>query len=290
MNQARDNVTSRRGWCGCGLPAFRSCIAFVVGALVSLSAVSSASAESGGLPSNSGTPQAYCGLYAVYGAALHEGLDPDFSLLLKPKYAGCSEGSSVRELEQAAQDLGLYALTFTQMTPSILRRESRPIVLHVRNTLEQAAPNHYVLFVGFRNKKYVVIDGGDRREWHEAELLSRWASVGIIISRHAISPSATMASARTWNLGYLVAFALGAVGIASLSNVPWFAKCKFRGLTPVAVVAGAFVVAGVCYHAVYPADSMRRTMPSLLSRLPARIVSRRGFLLMRRSMPTTPAT
>ena len=145
----------------------------------------------------------YCGLYAVYGAAIREGIQLDFVSLLNTKYMACPRGSSMNELQLAAQDHGLHALPMGRMTPQMLRRLTKPVVLHVRADLSVPDYDHYVLYVSHTGNKYVCLDEDKMRSWTEAELLCRWSGAGMILSKSEIATGAVIAEGWLWSGSWL---------------------------------------------------------------------------------------
>lgn len=120
---------------------------------------------------SSARAEPYCGLYAVFAAAEYHGLRPEFLPLLDRRYLGCSRGSSMEELRQAAEDMGMTTLIVTNMWSSVLRRSKHPVILHVRAEPASLEYDHYILFIGHDGRNYVCIDGehifrlGNRSCW-----------------------------------------------------------------------------------------------------------------------------
>jgi hypothetical protein len=92
----------------------------------------------------------YCGLYSLYLFLLIHGARVEFEDLLKPEYVGSSRGSSLRELERAAQAHGIHSARLMGVSTRVLKRSPYPIMLHVHPTADEDRYAHYLLYLGTR--------------------------------------------------------------------------------------------------------------------------------------------
>lgn len=68
----------------------------------------------------------YCGLYCLHGALQAVGKGVPFESLLRPRYLSEREGSSVKELRQAATDAGAHAVALAGLSAESLLGFSTP--------------------------------------------------------------------------------------------------------------------------------------------------------------------
>lgn len=93
----------------------------------------------------------FCGLYCLYAAMKLSGQEIGFTELLKPEYVGSRKGSSLAELQLAAEDYGMYAVSVNKLTTQGLRSSPYPIILHVKSTMDKEDYGHFELFLGTEN-------------------------------------------------------------------------------------------------------------------------------------------
>ncbi len=139
----------------------------------------------------------YCGMYCLYTTIKLAGKEIDFRQLLKPKYIGSREGSSLAELKKAAEDNGLYAQPMGKLTSKVFRQFPHPIILHVKPDTMSRGYNHYELFLGTENGKAKLFDPPNPvRLVSFQELAPRWDGNGLIVSAEPIDLGAIIAPAR----------------------------------------------------------------------------------------------
>jgi rhodanese-related sulfurtransferase len=144
--------------------------------------------------------KAYCGIRCLYSAAAAEGVTLSGAQLMRPEYVGSREGSSIEELELAAREHGLHTLAFADGTISTLRAAAHPVILHVESDPGSGQYDHFVLYLGQRQDKLLVLDPagipGDPaqlRSPRDLELI--WDGAGIIVSKSPIQADLLTASA-----------------------------------------------------------------------------------------------
>lgn len=131
----------------------------------------------------------YCGIYCVYAAMNCYGRHPDFMELLKTKYVGSIQGSSIAELRTAVQDHGLQALPMMGLSRANLIMAKTPIVLHVSLPDSPGQFVHWILFLGMEDGQAKILDAPHRPELVPvADILARWDGVGLYISDQPMSP------------------------------------------------------------------------------------------------------
>lgn len=162
-------------------------------------------------PEASGT---YCGVYCVYTALQMSGRQATFADFLKPEYIGSYRGSTLAELQKAAQDHGLYAQAVGNLTSRELRSSPYPIILHVKSSADSKSFDHYVLCVGADEKEAWIYDPPRPIERVSfAELSSRWDGIGLVVSSEPIRMRRLFW--RTWRL------MLGVGALAAIAGMCW---------------------------------------------------------------------
>jgi rhodanese-related sulfurtransferase len=169
------------GYAGGGEPSSPSAVAQPVPG----AAGQQASAEERALQRQRYLP--HCGLYCLYMAMKLAGRDINYRKLVKPEYYGSLQGSSLVELQRAAEDYGLYAAPASHLTIRDLCRSHYPMILHVKASLASVAYDHYVLFLGATAQQARIIDPPARIEWIPfRDLAPRWKGNGLLISARPI--------------------------------------------------------------------------------------------------------
>lgn len=144
------------------------------------------------------SPARYCGLFCLYSiikTATSKKIS--FEELIKPEYVGSYLGSSLAELQKAAEDYGLYTIPASKMTSRMLRVCPGLVILHVKSDLTVAGYDHYQLFLGSELGRAKLFDPPNpvKRVPFE-ELATYWDGKGLIVSTQPIDPSPIFASAR----------------------------------------------------------------------------------------------
>ena len=132
--------------------------------------------------------KAFCGIRCLYAAALSQGLTFPAADLVKPRYVGSREGSSIEELELAARDHGLHTFAFVNGTIDSLRLTSCPVILHVESVPGSGRYDHFVLCLGVRGKNILVLDtaatpGEPAQAIKPRDLQLIWDGTGLIVSK-----------------------------------------------------------------------------------------------------------
>lgn len=179
--------------------------------------------------------------------------------MIKKEYIDSEDGSTLRQLKQAATDQGMYAVALRNLTCSILRQCRYPLILHVKATPASDDYDHFVLYLGQQNGQARVFDPMTRtKPVPFYELASRWDGMGLLLS--ADSPDLTMlyrpAAYRLLTLGCL--FAVWIVLIRLSQRMLWpqgTGRVEWARNLVYAAVGGAVIVmtsiaAGMTYHYV----------------------------------------
>ncbi len=131
---------------------------------------------------------AYCGVYSLYGALRAEGIACDFASLLSPELVSSPLGSTMSSLRSAAERHGAYTKALANMSVSNLEESKCPILLHVATEGHIGTYNHWVLFLGVENQQARIVDAPHQLTLMPfAEVLARWDSTGLLVSRNEIS-------------------------------------------------------------------------------------------------------
>ena len=150
------------------MPRVVSCLAFTV---FFFNSTSFASAQ-----------DRYCGVHAVFGAACIFGKKVEIEDLLSERFVTSFEGSTLKNLVDAAEFCGLNGRPLKNLTRSSLESTKTPLILHVCSDHQFVAHNHWVLFMGMQNGEAIVNDEKGRSEAIPLSLvLSRWDGIALCI-------------------------------------------------------------------------------------------------------------
>lgn len=176
---------------------------------------------------------AFCGLYCLYAAGQLTQSEFAFTSLLRPEYIGAAEGSSIAELERAAQDQGLYTAPFDRASLSDLESTSSPIVLYVKHKPSDPSPNHFVLFVAAKPDGAMIFEPPSEsalpvvREIPYYELASIWNGKGLSLATEPIEEPKLLVSARRRFL-FVVVGLLVAMSAIKFVVVKWQEGARLR--------------------------------------------------------------
>lgn len=188
----------------------------------------------------------FCGLYALYTALRIEGVDTDFTNLLKSEYVGSRDGSSLAELKRAAQDFGLSAMPVSNLSTGTLAECPYLAILHTRSPADSPNYNHFILFLGAQDRRLLIYDAPTPvREISGGELAGIWDGTAVLVS------------ASTIDLGHIQRKRLGNAGLWSIAVIASALVLKSmagrapvgRVVTRVGVLRSSLVQAGVLWLA-----------------------------------------
>jgi rhodanese-related sulfurtransferase len=156
-------------------------------------------------PSPAAGPRPHCGLYCIYSILKLAGQDVDYRDLVKPEDYGRLMGSSLAELNRAAEDYGLYAGVVTRLSTRALRDCPYQAVLHVRRNPESKEYDHYQLFLGTENGKARMLNPpGDVRLVEFSDLAPLWDGYALFVSPRPFDVDAIFTADRQRLLLYAV--------------------------------------------------------------------------------------
>lgn len=137
-------------------------------------------------PSKTLTPDAsyYCGIYSIYGAACALEQKTEFQELLSDEYVSGFRGSSITDLEKAAEKLNIRLKDFKGLGVNSLLSAKDPLILHVASSGQLIAYNHWVLFLGCENGKARILDSRNGvRLIPFGRLCARWDGIALAAYR-----------------------------------------------------------------------------------------------------------
>jgi hypothetical protein len=108
---------------------------------------------------------AYCGIYAAYGAASavlkKSGDEPsvEFFELLTGEYVSSFAGSTTRDLLRAIEKLGCSGKPYQCLSSRSLEGSNYPMILHVSGRGALGTYQHWVLFLGLDSGSAIIQDG-----------------------------------------------------------------------------------------------------------------------------------
>jgi len=162
------------------------------------------------------THHPHCGLYCLYATMKLSGREIDFVQLVKPEYIGSRKGSSMAELENAAEDNGMYAVPLGKLTSRVLHNCPYPVILHVKSDVTSKEYDHYELFLGIENHKAKLFNPPEPvRLVPFRELAPQWDGNGLIISAEPIDLGSIFAPIRKRFMMY------AAIAVAIILAVHW---------------------------------------------------------------------
>jgi rhodanese-related sulfurtransferase len=183
------------------------------------------------------------------------GQKTNFVELLKPKYIGSGKGSSLAELQKAAEDHGLYTKAVVRITSKELSRCDYPIILHMKLSVKSQDYDHYALFLGTQNGKVKILDPPNPMKLVSfAELAPQWDGTGLIVSAEPIDLGTVFAQARRRFILY------AAIAISAILVLRWTkrwlpeavlnSRAKLFGLSigQGAAFATVGLLCGMLYH------------------------------------------
>lgn len=165
------------------LPILASILSILAG-LEPLSLSIAAQGESIGPSfSDSRTPTSYCGIYCVHAIATSFDRSSTPESIIQEKYLSGRFGSTIRNLEQLASDIGLKSMSKQNLSLLDLQRANCPAILHVR-TPGSVEFSHWILYLGLENNGDIRVYDPPRHTGtlSEAELLSIWDGAAIFVS------------------------------------------------------------------------------------------------------------
>jgi len=165
----------------------------------------------------------YCGIYCLYGAMRFLGRDCDPNELIKQEYIGSTKGSSLAELQKAAESHGLYAAPVKRLSTKDLRRYQLPVILHVKSSPIARTYDHYELFLGAKEDEALLYDPPRPIESVPFRTLAPiWDGSALIVSDKPIDLGALFGPAR-------LRFAMyAALAAAAVIAVRWGRQYFFR--------------------------------------------------------------
>ncbi|QDT98561.1 rhodanese-like domain-containing protein [Gimesia aquarii] len=127
----------------------------------------------------------YCGLHCAYAAAQALNTPYQFKDSIDNRFLTGKYGSSVRDLKNLLETVGLVGNINGFLTTDHLKLSDSPVILHVRPLSQQSKYTHWILFLGFDDQGMVNIYDPPR-EYGQitlAELLSIWDGLGIVVTK-----------------------------------------------------------------------------------------------------------
>lgn len=138
----------------------------------------------------------HCGIYCVYAAARYCGTEMDFVDLVKPEYIGSAKGSSLNELKNCVEDVGLNAKAIQNIDSRFLRQITWPVILHVKKNYVLKDYSHYVLFMGTENDKAIILDSSGKKLISFSDLHPLMDGIGLVVSSENIAAGKLIWSAK----------------------------------------------------------------------------------------------
>jgi rhodanese-related sulfurtransferase len=193
----------------------------------------------------------YCGVNSLYAAMRLQGSTVSLDDLAQPKYIGSVQGSTLAQLQQAAQDHAVYAVPMGSLTTDALRVADRPIILHVMGSELRRRYDHWLLFLRPTPDGALVYDAPNAPSvisWRDLE--ARWDGIGLVVSASPINVSAlqlpAIKSLLTWlATGGALVLAVQLCRPQQARGIAGVRHGRFRpALKELAVLAGVAFIGG----------------------------------------------
>ncbi len=200
----------------------------------------------------------FCGLYSIYVFTRIKGLNRPIESIVKADYVSSPAGSTLADLQRAAEENGLYGVPMKGLDHRFLSRSHCPIILHVKSNISSKTYDHYVLFLGMDGAKYRVFDPslGLRKLSYQA-LSLHWDHYGMLISEQPIQKNVYSRSAVTWPRAGLVALGGVLFVLLLLKNVGFGRRHATGVAGQTAFVTGWATVVGLIFHTFSPVGFFR---------------------------------
>lgn len=129
----------------------------------------------------------YCGINSLYVCLSAVGIETKLEDYVSTKYVGSFQGSSAKELLDAAKDFGVEAECFSHLTYRELQRAQTPMILHMRSSWADGGFNHWVAFLGYDGDRMRIVDAPHPLEViSPAELSANWDGTAIAVSKGTV--------------------------------------------------------------------------------------------------------
>lgn len=127
-------------------------------------------------------PTSTCGIYSLYAAAKVQGADIRIDRLLLPRFISGPNGSTFRDVCDAAHEIGLNTVAFGDLSSSDLRSSPVPLILHMRSGPSAPIYDHYLLYLRCDGDKAVIVDDGKLRSVDFPKVVALWDRAAIAVS------------------------------------------------------------------------------------------------------------
>jgi len=221
--------------------------------LLSLPAITAKSAEEQTIRQKLKGP--YCGLRCLYAAMKLKGKELDFTSLLKPEYLGSKDGSTLGELEKAANDNEMYTVALGNLSTRELRSTDQLMILHVKSDDTSEKFDHYALFLGVRDGQAMILDPPNPVASIPFHQLARlWDGLALVVSDKPIDYKQIIAPAGKAVFALVVIVIVAVIGFRYVRpRIPFFSillSPEKRAVLSVAQGAGICLLAA-CVAFIY---------------------------------------
>lgn len=191
----------------------------------------------------------YCGLYCVHGALKAIGKDIPFEFLLRPRYLGSREGSTIGELQRAVTESRARGVALSGLGAESLRSARDPMILHVARDGQLRRYNHWVLFCGMEGGRARIVDAPNPvRLIKLSDVLARWNGTARIVSGNDPPDLAREGGFYLTHLVLALGFVL-ACSVAMARRVPTLASGRLvSGLAQAAAVTIMALILAIGVH------------------------------------------
>jgi rhodanese-related sulfurtransferase len=195
----------------------------------------------------------HCGIFTLYAAMRLHNRTVSIDSLMKPEFVSSAAGSTLFDLQRAADQHRFFSMAMQRMTIADLRQSPVPVILHTQSREGTGVYDHYILFVQADEAGALVLDAPNPlRHVPFTELSRVWGGVGLAVSSEPIAEGRLLAAGRVQLLIYTVIVITG-IAIAQAFAAPlgrrtqvWPALLQWSAQA--GCLVGLAVGMGVAYH------------------------------------------
>lgn len=205
-------------------------------------------------------PRYVCGMLCLYAFAQYHDKEIPLSALLDTSFLR-KNGSSLAQLKEAAEAVGLYALPIKNISYAFLQNTPYEVVLHVKLNQSAKDYNHFVLFRGMQGNNLHVVDLPKKPFLLPfSDFLARSDGYGLILSTTPLSSS--QVSSSIWRAEKVRVAIILLLLVASAATWRFVSFSKKR-LTAASCMQQMFIILAVAitaalfYHTLFSAGILR---------------------------------
>lgn len=186
----------------------------------------------------------YCGVRSLYVALRLLKADVRYDELLTTEFISKPGGSSLSDLQTAAQRSGKAALPIMRLPIRSLLTSKFPAILHVASKPGSGEFDHFILFLGIHKGGFLIYDApGPIQIVSASELRRRWSGTALFIVNDTTTTATTILSP---TIVFFGAWSLAVVSVLLLLGVLYRTCFRFRRFdSGSSVIRGSAIESGL---------------------------------------------